>query len=234
MNVRKKKTGKAAILPAVVFCLSILSMFSRSLRFSEPAIYVSLAGLLSVCLYFFNRGLSDIFITLWILVQLVIVKSTVENNSAALDMVQGFGLPVYLPLTMGGDGYQLGINLVAIVLLVLLVARPPEDLIGHNLHFAPYRGENNLGIRFPLKGKVERKLCLSDEKDWLLVNLKEPVKCKGKQVSYALICRNDKQPLIRHQTNQLVFFKPVEDVNVLNDNWNDKNNFKDEVWALCR
>jgi hypothetical protein len=67
-----------------------------------------------------------------------------------------------------------------------------------------------------------------------LVNLKKSFKFKGRIIQYVLIKRSDKKAVRKNQSNQLVFFKPVPDLSILEKGENDIKNFKDEVWALCR
>lgn len=234
MNVERRKSDKADILPVVVFCLCLLCLFKRPWHFEVPALYISLLGLAAVVTYFYARHLARVLFVVWAVVQLILIRNSDPAAGNVPDLSQGFSLPVYLPLTMGYNGYQIGVNLVAVFLLVLMKFLQSDEIIGQYLHFAAYRRDNSLGDVFPLKGKVERYVSLPDEKDWLLVNLKKSFKFKGRIIQYVLIKRSDKKAVRKNQSNQLVFFKPVPDLSILEKGENDIKNFKDEVWALCR
>ncbi len=234
MNTPKREFDKADILPFVVLCLCLINLYNRPLSFAEPSVYVSAFGLLSVVIYFFVQHVARILFIVWTVVQLVLVRNSDPSAANVLDLSQGFNLPLYLPVTMGGDGYQIGINFIPLMLLVLMEFLRSDRIIGEYLYFSAYRYDNSLSVVFPLKGKVERQVSLSGEKDWLLVNLNPAFKLKDKPIQYVLIRRNDKQPVVKNMTNQLVFFKPVADISSIRDGENDKNEFKEEVWALCK
>jgi hypothetical protein len=234
MNSQKRKFSKADVVPFVVLCLCLLNFFTKPVGFLVLAMYLSIWGLVSVIIYQYARHLARVLFVVWAAMQLILIRNADPAAGSVLDLSQGVSLPVYLPLTLGGDGYQVGINMGAVILLVLMEFLRSDEIIGEYLQFAAYRCDNYLGDIFPLKGKVERQVCLSGEKDWLLVNLRKPFQFNQRPISYVLIKRNDKRPVTKNLTNQLVFFKPVADVSVLNQGETDINNFKDEVWALCK
>ena len=233
-----KLFSKANILPCAVLCISLINLCGQSPGFDNPSFYISLVGLLSVALFVLHYQFNRVLFYLWAIVQLVVVRHGSFNAGtvavAAPNLTGGFNLPLFLPVKLGTAGYQPGINLTALFLLAMMVVTRPKNLIGCSLSFSAYRHDNSLGIVFPLKGKAERYVTLLNEKDWLLVNLTTPFTYKNELISYALIRRNDKQPIIKNRINQLVFFKPVADIKMVAEDGIIKSGFEDEVWALCK
>lgn len=235
MNSHAKNFGTAMLLPCLVACLSLIGFFTGAFNFTAPSFYVSAAGLLAALLYFTGPRFGRLIIAFWCILQLVVIThSGPAGVRDIIDFTVGIKLPVYAHVNYQGEAYNTGLNLVAVFLLALLVFTRPKGLVGANLYFAPYRGQNRLGIAFPLKGRVQRQVNLSGEKDWLLVHLQKTLTYNGISTAYVLISRNDKLPIVKNMPNQLVFFVPVPDVNMLNDDVNDRRIFKDEVWALCK
>lgn len=236
MNNPSNFFDRASILPCVVLILSVLNLCIAPPRFSAPGMYVSELGLLTVVLYFFNVKIYSPLLILWALLQLIVVKHSslgcgLFTTADVWDPAQVIRISVYFPMVFG-NGIQAGLNLVAVVLLALAVVLRPSTPMGNYLTFAAYRN-NSMGIVFPIKGRAERWVNLSGEKDWLLVNMLAPYTYNNKAMCYVLIKRNDKQPLVMNQANQLVFFKPVADVNMIREE-NNKTDFDDEIWALCK
>ena len=108
------------------------------------------------------------------------------------------------------------------------------DILDKEMSFAPYRHDNPLKAVFPLNGRGIKYVTLSTESDWLLVQLSHSFKLEHVSIGYALVKRNDKQPIVLKRDNQLVKFKPVPDVNLLHDGINDTTDFPLEIWALCK
>ena len=91
------------------------------------------------------------------------------------------------------------------------------DLIGKELSFFQYRHDNSLGDIFPIKGKVLKSLTLSGESDWLLVRLTNGFEHHVGRIEHVLIKRNDKQPIVLNKANQLVYFRLVPDLKLINE-----------------
>jgi hypothetical protein len=130
--------------------------------------------------------------------------------------------------------YEAGINFFALFLALFYRPASGTDLMGKELSFFQYRHDNSLGVVFPLKGIVTKKLILSGEEDWLLVKLNQAFNYQAMCIEYVLIRRNDKKTLVPGKENQLVFFKLVPNLDKICDKDNDKADFPVEVWALCK
>ena len=109
-----------------------------------------------------------------------------------------------------------------------------SDLLGRELAFLQYRHDNSLGDIFPIKGKVLKTVTLSGENDWLLIKLNQSFQYNGTSIEHVLVKRSDKQAILPNRANQLVHFKLVPDVKMICEKENDKTNFPNEVWALCK
>jgi hypothetical protein len=134
----------------------------------------------------------------------------------------------------GTGHYEAGLNFFAFFLALFYRSASRTDLTGRELSFFQYRCDNSLGLVFPVKGMVMKKLILSGEDDWLLVKLNQAFNYQAMTIEHVLIKKNDKKSLIPGKENQLVFFKLVPDLNVIREKDNDKADFPLEVWALCK
>ena len=134
----------------------------------------------------------------------------------------------------GNGGLHAGAKLLSLFLVLLPRAKRNSDLTGTVFSFSTYRHDNSLRDVFPLKGVVVKCVNLSRELDWLLIKLDTAFEYHGKTMEYVLIRRNDKEAIVPGKINQLVFFKMVPDISIIKEGENDKTNFPDEVWALCR
>ena len=151
----------------------------------------------------------------------------------AIPALHTFGSRLALRVA-GNGGVYASAKWLSLFLVLLPRAKRNSDLTGTVFSFSTYRHDNSLRDVFPLKGVVVKCVNLSREPDWLLVKLEEAFEYLGKTIEHVLIRRNDKEAIVPGKINQLVFFKMVPDISIIQEGENDKTDFPDEVWALCR
>jgi hypothetical protein len=127
-----------------------------------------------------------------------------------------------------------GLNFIALFAALFYGSPVSPTILGKELSFFQYRHDNTLGNIFPIKGRVIKSTTLSGEADWLLIRLNHGFEYENALIEHVLVRRNDKQPIVPNKANQLVYFKLVPDVSRLCDRENDKSDFPNEVWALCK
>jgi len=108
-----------------------------------------------------------------------------------------------------------------------------ERLIGKSVSFYPYRHDNGLMEFFPLTGTILRYVTLSEQKEWLLVQLNKSITFHNIPIDRVLIKRPIPKPFTLHKDNQLVHFKLVVDNNMLQTH-HEVDDYALEFWALCK
>ena len=241
MFIQPRSLTPKNILPAIIMCGSLVFLCQHEQGYGSGSVLISITGLIAVSVYLLKNNFSQFAFWFGIAGLLIIFNQELLQGTEKLlsaanipDLSQGFTSPVYFHVNIASVKYEAGLNFVAVFLLFFQFSFGKVDLKGKQLSFFPYKHDNSLVSVFPLKRTGLKYVTLSSEPDWLLVKLNKPFQYKSMEIEYALIKRNDKQPIIPNKCNQLVFFKLIPDVNLLDDEDNKNIEFLYEEWVLCK
>lgn len=223
------------LFPLAVILLSLISLYDQTIYLHYPALVVSIIGLIGGLLYFLKVKFYSTLIYIWIFSQIIIIGGTkIDPNTNQFVANKIWDTSQFLRLQFGYtfttfNSSQNGIyiNFVPFFLFGLLRILSVSDLIGEKIVFRKYRKDNRLGNIFPFEGIVKQRVNLSNEKDWLLIELLEPINYRDLEINHAFIKSNDKTPLKKGGKGQMAYFKIVENIEKINfESTLDKDDFK--------
>ena len=233
------KTDSA--LPALVCCFSILNLYNHLNAPYTLSAFWSIIGLAGVFLFAIQNKHYHQLIYIWLLGQLIIISHEAhyagsENwyNEPVLDLSQGFNFVFSFSLAFSSDKYSIGVNVLPIIGFGLLKVLQLSPLIGQSITFYQFREDNLLGDIFPIEGEIIKRITLSGEKDWLLVQLIHPFQFQDSIVSEVIIKRKDGEIIQIKSGYQLVWFRLVLNSADVMDKDNLKEKFPFIDWALCQ
>ncbi|MEO8149324.1 MAG: hypothetical protein ABI723_16885 [Bacteroidia bacterium] len=222
----KQSLTTETIFPLIVGGLSLLNLFSHlsdPLRLSN---LLSLVGLGGTFFYFKKNDIFKKLIYIWILAQVIVIEPI-------FDMTQVVNFKLGFSFSTSTSEYGIKVNIVAILFFGLLKILEVSSLVGKQITFNQFRQDNQLGDIFPLEGTILKRVTLSQEKDWLLVQLTTPFEYDGKPVSHALVKRKDGETIKLKTKNQIAYFRLVYNFNEIIAENNDSSKFPFVDWVLC-
>lgn len=237
-----KKTSLTTeiVFPVLVAGLSLINISNHSVDLLALTNLLSLVGIVGTILYFKNNDLFKKLIYIWVLAQVVVIDREVLDKATGAwlhkpfwDLTQVFSFKLGFNFTTDTSKFGINANIVAIFFFGLLKILEVSSLIGKQLTFKKFRQDNRLGDIFPLTGTVLKRVTLSKERDWLLVQLTPTFEFDGKTIEYALVKSKDGETIKQKAKNQIVYFRLVYELNNINEGDNDSNNFPFIDWTIC-
>ncbi|MFT5780422.1 MAG: hypothetical protein ACI837_003384 [Crocinitomicaceae bacterium] len=130
---------------------------------------LSLVGILAFFLTWKKYFIGNILMLLWVLPQLVVIQRVVNygfTSSFSFDLTQGFSFPFSFSSQSGGDSTSFGVNILAILLLVIALFRLKNRTIGRGLSI------NSIDLSDPvdISGSVINLLILPNRSQLLVLN----------------------------------------------------------------
>jgi hypothetical protein len=231
---------KESIFPVIVAGLSLFNIYNHLTDFLSLSTLLSLIGIAGTILYFKKNDLFKKLMYLWIIAQLIVIDreilDTVSDTwyeSSFWDLTQVFSFKLGFTFATNSNKFGFNLNVIAIVYLAFFKILEISSLAGKQLTFYKFKPNSNLSEVFPLTGTIKKRVVLSKDKDWLLVELTSPFNFNGKSVNNVLIKRKDGEVIKPKVKNQLVFFRLIYDINQLVEGDNESNNFPFVDWAIC-
>lgn len=240
MNNRNKSLSTESIFPIIVASLSILNI---AVNYRNPLVLtnlVSLVGIAGTILYFRNISVFKKLIFFWIFVQVIIIqKETMDFATKTWmydsywDMAQFLRIKFGFYVSTETSKYNIHVNIIAFLYFALLKILEVSGLIGKKLTFKKFRDDNRLGDVFPLTGTVLKRVTLTNEKDWLLVQIESSFIYNDKEIEYVLIKSKDGNTLKQKAKGQLAYFRLVYSIKDIIGDINDIDNFPFIDWVIC-
>lgn len=230
-----------SVFPVLVAVLSLVNLYLRQDDLLSLSVLLSLTGIAGTVLYILKNKHYNLPMYIWVWGQLILIDALHADSQAGRityepiwDLRQVFDLKFGLFFDSGMSRYGFHINFLPFFYYGALRLLRVSGLAGKELVFTAFRQDNHLGDIFPLQGKVVKRVHLSGEKDWLLVNFPTPFEFEGNSYAHALVKSKDGNPIKPGATGQIVFFRLVQDVSRVGDTGNDIQEFPFIDWALCR
>ncbi len=221
---------------AILSTLNLLNVFHGKFTLSQ---IVSIAGLIGVVLYFLRNPFSKYLFYFWILFQIVVIESNTTNQITGIvqkttiwNMSQIINLLLGFDLGTRSHQYFVSLNLVPLIYFSFYRLISISSLKGKRFKFSKFRENNKLGNIFPLEGTVVKRVQLSNEKDWLLVQLETSFLYLEKEIKYVLIKPKDGTS-IKQNSKQLIYLRLVYDIDKVSDGVNDIHEFPFVDWVIC-
>lgn len=240
MDDKKTNLTTETVFPVLVAGLSLLNISNHSADLLALTNLLSLVGIAGTILYFKKNDLFKKLIYIWVLAQVVVIDREVLDKATGVwlnkpfwDLTQVFSFKLGFNFTTDTSKIGINANIVAIFFFGLLKILEVSSLIGKQLTFKKFRQDNRLGDIFPLTGTVIKRVTLSKEKDWLLVQLTSTFDFDGKAIEYVLVKSKNGETIKQKAKNQLVYFRLVDDINNIIEGDNDSNNFPFIDWTIC-
>jgi hypothetical protein len=149
------------------------------------------------------------------------------------DLTQTFKFTLGFHFDYPESKIHINLNVFAFVFFGLNKILEVSQLIGKEITFYKAGKYNKLGDIFPIKGKIIRRVNLSGNKGWLLVELEKSFIFSQNEITHVIIKRNDEVTLKLKKGKQMVFFRMVSDINDVIDGVLPAQNFRFVDWALC-
>jgi hypothetical protein len=241
-----KDNKKTSLTTETVFpvLLAILSLLNISNHLSDLFVLtnlLSLVGIAGTILYLKKNDLFKKLIYIWVLAQVVVIDREFLDKATGVwldkpfwDLTQVFSFKLGFNFITDSSKFGINVNIVAIFFFGLLKILEVSSLIGKQLTFKKFRQDSRLGDIFPLTGIVIKRVTLSKEKDWLLVQLSSTFDFDDKAIEYVLVKSKGGESIKQKAKNQLVYFRLVYDINNIIEGDNDSNNFPFIDWTLCK
>lgn len=204
------------LFPIIVGVLSIVNLIQQFSYFGVISTIASVIGIIGVVLFFLGNNRYKLLFYVWIVVQLVSISISQQYHDVGerivkpiWDASQG-DLAFYLSLTLGG--LSIRFNLVAIFYLMIFRALRVSELKGNTLTFSKFKEDSLFGNELPVSGTVHEITKVGDEKEWMLVQLENPISNGSNKITYVLVKRKDGEVFELSGKNQIVYLRLVEDV----------------------
>ena len=240
MDNKKTTFTTETVFPVLLAGLSLLNISNHSADILSLTNLLSLVGIAGTILYFKKNDLFKKVIYIWVLAQVIVIDREVLDKATGVwldkpfwDLTQVFSFKLGFNFTTDSTKFGINVNIVAIFFFGLLKILEVSSLIGKQLTFKKFRQDNRLGDIFPLTGTVLKRVTLSKEKDWLLVQLSSIFDFDGKPIEYVLVKSKDGETIKQKAINQLVYFRLVYDINSVIEGDNDSTNFPFIDWTIC-
>lgn len=240
MGNKKTTFTTETVFPVLVAGLSLLNISNHSADLLSLTNLLSLVGIAGTILYFKKNDLFKKLIYIWVLAQVIVIDREVLDKATGVwldkpfwDLTQVLSFKLGFNFTTDSSKFGINVNIVAIFFFGLLKILEVSSLIGKQLTFKKFRQDNRLGDIFPLTGTVLKRVTLSKEKDWLLVQLSSTFDFDGKTIEYVLVKSKDGETIKQKAKNQLVYFRLVYDINSIIEGDNDSTNFPFIDWTIC-
>lgn len=238
----KQKFKIELVFPILVITFSLIGLISQLDFFNIPSLITSVIGLSGAILYFLNINFYKTLIYIWITSQVVIITGYKLDHETEQfiynpiwDTSQLFSIKLGFSFNATESSGGLYINGLAIALFGLLHILKVSELVGQEVTFKKFGKSNKLGNIFPLTGTVEKRVNLSDEKDWLFVTLHEPFQFRDQTIDRVFIKAKEDKPLKKEQKGQLAYFRLIPNVVDLDINQSlNKKDYRFIDWVLVK
>ncbi len=219
----KKLLSTETIFPLVVLISSLFTLKSQLNFIQYPIAITSLIGIIGVTFYFLKLRHFTKFLYFWLAAQIIIIEPIWDLSQI---------IPIKIGLTLNHNS-GIYLNLTPILLFGLVRILQVSEIVGETVTFRKGSKNNKLGNIFPVSGKVEKRVSLSKEKDWLYITLDEPVTINDLEVDRAFIKTQSGNPLRKKGKGQLSYFRVVsKDTKLDFSSPLDKKDYKFIDWVI--
>jgi len=224
-----KRSKLEFAFPLFILILSLFNIQSElvSTSINVQSFGLSIFGVLGVILYFLKINFSKYLFKAWALLQvLIITKFTESGNTDIINFTQGFNLS--FSLLLGSIQFQ--INFLGFIYASFIYLIGFNLLKNKSIIISPYNDSSYLNSILPIEATILKRIEISDEKDWMLVQLNHLESEGEEKLKYALI--KGKDQVIKPKSGQIIKFLEVSNIEDLKDKNNDKENFRTGDWAI--
>ena len=229
-----KKLRIESLFPLIVILFSCIEIYKQQNLIHIPALIISILGIVGGILYFLKVKYYNVLFYIWIISQVVVINSWKVDETTGLaienkiwDTSQFFKSEFGITNKTLDSQNGFYINLVPFFMLGLLKKLNVSDLIGAKITCREYQKENQLENTFLFDGVVKKRVTLSKEKDWLLVELETPFTFEELEISNVFIKSKDDTALKKGKKGQLASLMIIENIDDINFDMNlNKNEFK--------
>jgi hypothetical protein len=158
----------------------------------------------------------------------------VWNSIPVFDLHQVLDYTFYFFMQGKGEELRIALNIVPLFYFAFLKIVELSSLSDKRVTFKKFKDDNSLGDIYPMEGTVLKRVTLSGETAWLLVEVDKPFGYDGEQVKHVLVKRKDGAALKLKNKNQIVYFRLVTDLAEIKEGDNDMSKFPFVEWVFCR
>lgn len=214
------------LFPVFVLIMSIISIGDNFSFSNIPSIVVSIIGIVGVLLFTFKRKEFKPLIYLWIIGQFIVIPNIWEVTQV-FNFTFGFSFELRNQVESG-----LYFNFLPLFYLVGFRILEISTIVGTRIAIKRFQKESKLSKVLPIEGKVIKRVNLSGEKEWLLVNLEKPFTYLDSEVKSVFIKAKDDKPLHKAKRKQLSYLRIImEPIDDTKDSF-PKDNFKFIDWVM--
>jgi hypothetical protein len=206
------------LFPSLVLILSILDILRNLSLDNVPSLIISSIGIIGVILFVFKNKWYKQFIYLWIISQIVEIPGI-------WDVVQALSFKFGISYT-SQSGRKIGIFLNVLPFFYLVVFRVLQmsTIIGSKIVIKRYNKDSRIKHLLPVDGTVLKRVNLSGEREWILVDLDKPINLLNASIHFVLLKAEGEKPLQKSKKKQLSYFRIIEEpVDVDSDSFSKEN-----------
>ncbi|MDH7447826.1 hypothetical protein [Aquimarina sp. 2201CG14-23] len=164
----------------------------------------TIIGLIGVAIFFLKKGNPNLFFKIWVFSQFPAVYSEnielLENGirffkeTPILNTNQIINLKLGLNFGIGNNtNLHIGIYLIPLAYLGIYKLTVVSHLVNKEIEFFPIKNETEFENRFPINGRVLKRVELGREKDWLLIECDDEISIDNIKTKNVLIKPKDEK-----------------------------------------
>lgn len=187
---------------------------------------LSLTGFLYAAAFLMNWKFYTFVLAIWAVLQLVVVKFTVNGNLVDFSQVISAGFGMGFNLRSGGYFY-LGLGFAGFFYVPLALKVRLDGIMGKEITLRSFKADSFLAEILPAKAKIMKRITAGDEEVFFLVEHFEKA-----PIQYALI-QGKESPVIKTGEKQIVKYYVVDDPTpILMTKRADLKQLKSAAWAV--
>ncbi len=207
--------------PSIVIVLSSLSLLDLMNQINVLSTINSAIGICGGILYFLHKTSYRHFISIWIYAQFIIItKVVVDANGTEfefpiLDLSQIFKVHMNLSLQFGNTSYLAGFNFLPVLYIAVFKGLQLANLEGRELLIRLYRNSEVLDEILPQTGKVIKRVRFKGDRNWLLIQLENPITLNSEAFPFAIIKNREDNPIRIGKKRQAASLRVVSSIETI-------------------
>jgi hypothetical protein len=237
------------LFPGLVLLMSLGNIMAEvgGRGIDLASVSVSVLGLIAVTLFFLDKPIHSKLLYIWILIQIPAITYIPSSADGFTDIAAVFdrdilnlcqlgdNISLSFGVTFGlkgGTDLALNVSIIPFFYLIMLRTLKISGLKGKRAIVHKFRKDNKLGDIFPREGTIIRRANLSNENDWVFIQLDEPFQYKGWDYFGVLVKAKDDEVYKAGKGKKVSHLRLVQDVSRITDLVLDKKEFPFVDWGL--
>ncbi|MBS3913772.1 MAG: hypothetical protein KG003_04690 [Bacteroidetes bacterium] len=235
-----KYDPRDVFVPIVVVIVSVINIFQHIQNLICVSNLISLVGVAAAASYFSNLRIHKTLIYIWIIAQAIIIERSIMDGNTGLwvyrpiwDASQIFDLRFGFYWVKAEYAFGIKFNFLVIGYLAFYRIIEVSSLKGRRIVFDKFRNDGELADFFPMYGIVNKRIVISNEENWVLVDLEETFPYDGRPISQILMKSKDGNS-VNLRKKELVHFRIVPSGMYVEERNENKDYFPFYDWVYCK